>query len=80
MVAAALFCPSEAYIKHLESKQNGYMPGHVFAGERLQPDDNCHTEVETEDNIKHNNRSSSDMALRYPVIDYVELNYCSITF
>ncbi|XP_044471963.1 protein TRANSPARENT TESTA 9 [Mangifera indica] len=71
MVAAALFCPPEAYIKHLESKQNGYMPGHVFAGERLQPDDNCHTEVETEDNIKHNNRSSSDMALREALLSYV---------
>lgn len=40
------------------------MPGHDFVGERQQPDDNCRTEVDTEDAIKQNNSSCSDLALR----------------
>ncbi|KAJ0031585.1 hypothetical protein Pint_13982 [Pistacia integerrima] len=71
MIAAALFCSPEAYIQNFETKQNGYMPGHDFVGERQQQDNNCQTEVDTEDAIKKNNFSCSDLTLREALLSYI---------
>ncbi|XP_057499982.1 protein TRANSPARENT TESTA 9-like isoform X1 [Actinidia eriantha] len=37
-VAAALFCPLEAFIRNFEGKPNGHMPGHSFSHENQNPD------------------------------------------
>ena len=37
-VAAALFCPLEAFIRNFEGKLNGHMPGHSFSHENQNPD------------------------------------------
>ncbi|XP_057497807.1 protein TRANSPARENT TESTA 9-like isoform X2 [Actinidia eriantha] len=37
-VAAALFCPLEAFIRNFEGKLNGHMPGHGFSHENQNPD------------------------------------------
>lgn len=47
-IAAALFCPPEAYIPNFEAKLNGFTPGHDFTHESQLPDNNTAREVDAE--------------------------------
>ncbi|KDO61961.1 hypothetical protein CISIN_1g036476mg [Citrus sinensis] len=47
-IAAALFCPPEAYIPHFEAKLNGFTSGHGFTHESQLLDNNTAGEVDGE--------------------------------
>ncbi|KAK1551168.1 hypothetical protein Q3G72_031319 [Acer saccharum] len=75
-IAAALFCPPEAYISNFQAKLNGYMPAHVFTYDYKQSDDNVSG---MEDG--HLRVTVSDMATSSQVFpeDVITQNDCSIS-
>ncbi|KAK0571130.1 hypothetical protein LWI29_011514 [Acer saccharum] len=75
-IAAALFCPPEAYVSNFQAKLNGYMPDHVFTYDYKQSDDNVSG---MEDG--HLRVTVSDMATSSQVFpeDVITQNDCSIS-
>lgn len=65
-VAAALFCPLEAFMPPAEAKLNGHMPGYVFSHESHTPDnDKLSPEVDCGSlRVTIPNSSSSDIHLQ----------------
>lgn len=57
-IAAALFCPLEAYIPKSEVKVNGNLPSHDFASESQQLHNNNAGKVD----VEHLRVAGSDMA------------------
>ncbi|KAK2646224.1 hypothetical protein Ddye_021419 [Dipteronia dyeriana] len=75
-IAAALFCPPEAYVSNFQAKLNGYMPAHVFTYDYKQSDNNVSG---MEDG--HLRVTVSDMATSSQVFpeDVITQNDCSVS-